>query len=460
MFVLILYIEILRSTTAVVREDEVADERREVCLLSHAHALGDMAHHDARTLDVRHLVVRIDTCLVLGEEYWVLHLTYVVIQSTCTHKKRVGTYLIGYLCCEVAHSDGVLERAWRHLREVAQQSAVGVRQLEERDARHEAKHLLHDVHKRIAEQEEHAVHGEVVVHIGVDEREVVALHHLHSHVDERTAHSHEQARLEHLRTACQLAQRVDSHESGYELDDDKLILIAHGSGTDEHHRDVADERRARVHKHTHEHRCHSQRQDVDAEEVVAHHERHEHREECHQRVEHGDGARLAEVVAAEESEVDGEECHKDGDEHYLSDEHHHLLALRRAAPLHLALERVEHTEGVFVDDVATVDHLLSAHHHSAGRRYRREEVVALGLRATLVVHEVRLDIVVEVATLQEGALLRNHVVGEELLVGRERRVELRQAYALRLIAANDAHLGGRVAIYLVVRRRVHDATLI
>jgi hypothetical protein len=116
MFVLILYIEILRSTTTVVREDEVADERREVCLLSHAHALGDVAHHDARTLDVRHLVVRIDTCLVLGEEHGVLHLTYVVIQSTGTHEERVGTYLIGYLCCEVAHGDRVLERTGSHLR--------------------------------------------------------------------------------------------------------------------------------------------------------------------------------------------------------------------------------------------------------------------------------------------------------------------------------------------------------
>ena len=163
---------------------------------------------------------------------------------------------------------------------------------------------------------------------------------------------------------------------------------------------MADERRARVHEDAHEHRRHSQRQYVDAEEVVAHHERHEHREKRDERVEHGDGARFGEVVVSEESEVDGEERDEERHEHYLSDEHHRHFALRGAASFHLALEGVEHAVGIFVDDVAAVYHLLSAHHHSACGRYRREEVVALGLGAALVVYEVRLNIVVEVAALQ------------------------------------------------------------
>ena len=57
-------------------------------------------------------------------------------------------------------------------------------------------------------------------------------------------------------------------------------------------------------------------------------------------------------------------------------------------------------------------------------------------------------------------MLRDDLVGEELLVRRERRVELGEAYALRLIADYDAHLSGRVAVYLVVFGRAHDALLI
>ena len=248
----------------------------------------------------------VDTCLIFVEENGVGHFAYVVIQRTGTHQKRVGTNLIGYLGSKIAHRDGVLEGAGRYLREVAQQSAVGVGQLKQRHARHESEHLLDDVHERIAEQQEDAVDNEVIVHIGVDEREVVALHHLHGYVDEGAGECDEERRAEHLCAACEFAQRVDGYESGYELYDDELVLVAHGGGADEHHRDVADERRARVHEDAHEHRRHSQRQYVDAEEVVAHHERHEHREERDERVEHGDGARLVEVVASEQGEIYGE----------------------------------------------------------------------------------------------------------------------------------------------------------
>ena len=400
MLVLVLDVEILRHAASVVGEDEVAYERRKIGFLCHAHAFGDVAHHDACALDVRHVVVRIDTCLILGEEDGVFHLSDVVIECAGTHEQRVGAYLVGYLGCEISDGDRVLERAGSHLREVAEQSAIGIRQLEERNARHESEHLLDDIHERIAEQQEDAVDNEVIVHIGVDEREVVALHHLHGYVDEGAGECDEERRAEHLGAACEFAQRVDGYESGYELYDDELVLVAHGGGADEHHRDVADERRARVHEDAHEHRRHSQRQYVDAEEVVAHHERHEHREKRDERVEHGDGARFGEVVVSEESEVDGEERDEERHEHYLSDEHHRHFALRGAASFHLALEGVEHAVGIFVDDVAAVYHLLSAHHHSACGRYRREEVVALGLGAALVVYEVRLNIVVEVAALQ------------------------------------------------------------
>ena len=201
-----------------------------------------------------------------------------MIQRTGTHEQRVCTYLIGYLGSQVAHRDGVLEGARSNLREVAQQSAVGVGQLKQRYARHESEHLFDDVHQRIGEQQQHAINHKVVVHVMIHDGEVVVLNHLQSQINQCTTHCHEYSSLEHLGTACQFAQRIDGYQTRNNLNDDEFVLVSHGDGTYKQHRDVRDERRARVHKHTHEHRNHGEWHYVDAQKVVAHHYSHYHRE--------------------------------------------------------------------------------------------------------------------------------------------------------------------------------------
>ena len=50
--------------------------------------------------------------LVFGEEHWVLHLAYVMIQGACSHQQTLGSYLSGYGSGKVAHHYRVLEGAW------------------------------------------------------------------------------------------------------------------------------------------------------------------------------------------------------------------------------------------------------------------------------------------------------------------------------------------------------------
>ena len=87
MLVLIFNVEELGHARAVVGHDEVAYDGGQILTLSHFHALGDMIDDDACALLVVEVVVRVDTSLILGEEYGVSHFADVVIQSTGTHEK-------------------------------------------------------------------------------------------------------------------------------------------------------------------------------------------------------------------------------------------------------------------------------------------------------------------------------------------------------------------------------------
>ncbi len=195
-----------------------------------------------------------------------------------------------------------------------------------------------------------------------------ALHELQGEVGDAGRQEDEQRRLEDLRTRGHLPQRVDGHQSRYRLHDDEVELEAQGARRDEDHRHVGDEGRARVEEDTHEDGRQGEGQHVDREVEVAvlHHQRHQDGEEGDEGVEHRDAPRLAEVVAPEEGEVDGEE--EDEDEHVKAVAHHAVGDLLAAvlASLHFAFERVEHAVGVFIHHVALSDDTLSGHHHTRG----------------------------------------------------------------------------------------------
>lgn len=143
--------------------DEILDDARKSHLFCHLQTLGYVADDDLGTLQVAQLVVWIHARLVLREEHWVGHLSDVVIECARTYQQTVGTDAVGNLCCQVTHRDGMLEGARCNLAQVAEQSLVGIRQLEEGDIRGESECLLDDIHERIGQQQEDAVHGEIGV---------------------------------------------------------------------------------------------------------------------------------------------------------------------------------------------------------------------------------------------------------------------------------------------------------
>ena len=156
------------------------------------------------------------------------------------------------------------------------------------------------------------------------------------------------------------------------------------------------EGRARVHEHPHKHGHDGKRNDVDAQEVVAHEQRQHHGEERYEHIEHGYASRFLKIVAAEEHEIGCEDDDHDAHIENLSDERACELVLGGYAAVELALKGAEHTVGILVHDVAAVNDLLTAHDHAAGGRYAAQQVVLLGLAALAVVDEVGLQIVGEV----------------------------------------------------------------
>ena len=197
-------------------------------------------------------------------------------------------------------------------------------------------------------------------------------------------------------------------------------------GADEHHGDVGHEGCAGVHEHTDEDGHHGIGQQIDVNEGVAHEECGEQGEQHNQGIEHGDAARLVEIVTAIEGEIEREANHEDG--HIDDMAHQTQLVLLRVVvtPLVLLLERLDDAVGLVGDDFAAVYNLLTFLHQTAGQGNTRQQVVQAGFAALFVVHQIGHDIVVQVALLQRGTVGRQLLVEEQLLVGALGGVQLLQ----------------------------------
>ena len=171
--VLVLHIEELGLALTVVGGDKFADYLRQVVLLSHLDTLGDVADDHLGAVDGTHLLVGVDTRLILCEIDGIGDLADVVVEGTSAHQLTLGSDLIGNLCGEVTHLDGVLESAWGHLTHLAQQFLVHVGELDEGDVRREAEGLLQKIEQGVGAEEQDAVDDDIVVFAVVDLREAV-----------------------------------------------------------------------------------------------------------------------------------------------------------------------------------------------------------------------------------------------------------------------------------------------
>jgi len=418
-------------------------------LLGQAQSFRDVADDDGRALRVRQFVVRVEARLVLREIDRVLHLSDVMVERPRTHQLRLGPNLVGYLRSQVAHGDGVLERARRLLAQFAKQRVVCIGKLEERHRRGESEGLLDHQHQGIGEEKEETIDREVVVDGAVELRDIIRLDELEREIDQRRGSRDEDRREEYLTPSRQFAERVDCHEARHQLYGDKLILVFHGHGTDEDGRDVLDEGRSRVHEDAPEDGRDGKRDDIDAEKRVLHHEGRQEREEDEQGVEHGYGSRFREVVLAEECQIEGEERDEQQDVDGLSRYGRSQFVLRGALLRHGTLVGVEHEHHPRGDDVALGDDALPLEHHSACLRDEAEIVVEFHFAPASVVAEVGRDEIVEVASLQLGPHRHQTVVEEEVLVGAERRQHAIRGQRHGLFARHDADGRRRVAIAIL-----------
>ena len=168
----------------MVGGDEVADDLRQVILVGQLQTLGDVADEHLGTLDVGLALVGIHARLVLGEVDGVLGLADVVIECARAYQLTLGVDLVGNLGGQVAHLNGVLEGARRHLAHAAQQLLVHVGELDERDVRREVEGLLHDVEQGVRAEQQQAVEQQVVELAVVDGRDVVVAYPEERQIDE------------------------------------------------------------------------------------------------------------------------------------------------------------------------------------------------------------------------------------------------------------------------------------
>ena len=182
--ILLLHIEVLGLALSMVRGDELLDDIGQIVFIGQLQALGDMADNHLGTFDIRHIGMRIHTRLVLGEINGIKRLSDIMVEGTSTYQLTLRADLIGNLCSQVAHLDGVLEGAWGHFAHAAQQFLIHIRQLDERDVRREAEGFLNEIEQRVGAEQEQTIDNEIVELATVNVDEAVMTHPVEGNVGE------------------------------------------------------------------------------------------------------------------------------------------------------------------------------------------------------------------------------------------------------------------------------------
>ena len=194
--------------------------------------------------------------------------------------------------------------------------------------------------------------------------------------------------------------------------------------------------------------------------VVAHHGQRHDVEEHHHGIHHGNGAPTLEVVLAVKTQIDGETADEQQHQERLAQHFGAEARLVGLAAFRLLDERLDDAFRLFVNNFSAVNHLLAALHHAAGQRNALLQVAQARLAALLFVNQVRHNVVVQVATLQQRVVLAEQRVLKQFLVGRLGRVDGGHAHADGLLAAHNANHLHRVLRQSVILLGPHDALVV
>ena len=145
------------------------------------------------------------------------HLTYIVIECSCSNKQDFGTNALGCFGSKIAHLQGVLERTWRFLRKREHEVGIDIGEFDQRDIAHQSKRTLKEEDKSIRTYHKNGINGKVDI--------VVILYILYTTRHQKrcgginhTIHKEgEESRLCQLGTLRHIAQTNHSHDTRNDL---------------------------------------------------------------------------------------------------------------------------------------------------------------------------------------------------------------------------------------------------
>ena len=168
----------------------------------------------------------------------------------------------------------------------------------------------------------------------------------------------------------------------------ELEGVLQHSCTYQHHRDVGHKGRAGVHEDSDEDGDHGIRQDVHVDKRVAYKECRKEGEDDDKGIEHGDAARLVEIVFAVKAQIGREADHQDGDIENLSYQRQVVLPDILVAPFVLFFKRFQYAVGLVGNNLAAVNNLLARLNVASRFGYACFEILSGFVRADVVVDVV------------------------------------------------------------------------
>ena len=417
-FVAILYVEILDEPRSVVRAYKFLDDLRQMVFLSQSQSVGHMIDDDLRTAFFGDGVVRIHARLVLGEKRWIQHLADVMIERPCSGQLGLGTDFVGHLCGEVRNLHGVVERSLCHFTHLTEYRVVGVRELDQRNTGGEAEELFNEIHQRIGKEQEDAADDHIHDAGAVESIAVQALREVVADADDEPNDHHRQDGAQQLRALGQFPKRIDDRGSRHDLPQHELKRTVEREGGEQRTSHNGHERGAGIHEDAHKDGNEGVGDEVNAIEMVGHHEigdDGEHRDEREQQ-EHAVGR--GEIIATEKLEISEQQTDEQYYEYHLSCKDKPIAARGVHALFAFFLERIEDAHVLSIDNLPPVDDELSALHHADIVGHLRKLTLQFQAIFGGIVFHVDRQIVVEIASAQRLLRQGTLVAVQEIVVGR------------------------------------------
>ena len=328
-------------------------------------------------------------------------------------------------------------------RKTAKELLVGVGKFYKRNRRHEAEGLLYKEHQRESEHQQQTVD---------DYRDISVLQQLkaegivvkvfHQSVYHKACQRYRGGSGDYLRTLGDFPKGTDGYVSGGHLHHDVLESFWNNGTAYQHNGGMGHEGGPRVKEHSHKHRNHAYRYEIDTPRIPAYYERIDYRENSQQREQHYQRIVLTEVLLPEIMKV----THV---QHYY---HQHIQPLHSVVHEQLigrpvrtgadeGIVTVYHSRLLFRNNISSVDDLLTLFHHTAVGGDNRSEVFLRLFTSLGVILYVRRKVFVDIEPLKQSPYILKHRIGHQYFIGLLRRQNIGYVYLRGFIVLHKHYLG-------------------